>query len=94
MNKKLLTNVLSTLLAGIAVIILVNFLLDSGDTDQVARTSGTPTPDWYWQTARFWHFDISGEISQYCHRSERADYDNEYHFNCDFQRNTPEKAKP
>ncbi len=64
MNKKLLTNVLSVLLAGIAVIILVNFLLDSGDTDQVARTSGTPTPDWYWQTARFWRFDISGEISQ------------------------------
>lgn len=64
MNRKLVTNVLSTLLAGIAVFVLINYLIKTDEDEAGAPTSGTPTPEWYWHTAHFWRFDTSGALSQ------------------------------
>ena len=63
MNKKLIGNVLSALLTILLVSWFFNrTFFDSDDPDGLTDRRGGATPEWYWHTARYWSFNLEGQL--------------------------------
>jgi lipopolysaccharide export system protein LptC len=65
MIKKLPANIFSATLALIATLAFFFWAFSEDDSSTGLQAgSGAPTPEWYWDNARFWNFDAEGQLQQ------------------------------
>lgn len=65
MIKKVSANIFSAVLALTVTVVFFLWVFSEDDASGILLdNSGAASPEWYWQNASFWNFDIEGRLQQ------------------------------
>ena len=78
MIKKVSANIFSAALALTATVAFFLWVFSDDDASGVLLDdSGAPSPEWYWQNASFWNFDLEGRLQQEATASDASYFSEE-----------------